>query len=468
MRIHLIGIGGTGMGALAGLLVEAGHEVRGSDGPLYPPMSTLLTGLGVPLFEGYRAENLAWGPELVVVGNICREDHPEARAAEALGLRRVSFPELLGEMFLAGREPLVVAGTHGKTTTTTMAVHVLHTLGLDPGFLVGGIPRGLGRSHGVGSPPHFVVEGDEYDCAFFDKRPKFVHYRPHVAILTGVEFDHADIYPTMADVERAFSMLVARVPPRGRILVCGHSDRAVRLCREARCPVERYSTRAPADWGAEVTVAGPAAQHMVVTRQGKALAELVLPMGGRHNADNALGVVAALCGHWGLEPAAVARALASFGGVKRRQEVRGRAGGVTVVDDFAHHPTAIRETLDGLRAMAGEGRLVAAFEPRSATSRRAMFQEAFAEALGHADRVVLAPLHDPSGIPEAERLNLNRLVADLNQGGTPAAVHPGAEAMAAALAGVLRPGDLVAVMSSGGFGGLHEKLLEALGGDHEP
>jgi len=240
VKIHLIGIGGTGMGALAGLLVEAGHEVRGSDGPLYPPMSTLLAELGVPLYEGYRPENLDWAPDRVVVGNICRRDHVEAVAASERGLPLTSFPALLEELFLADRHAIVVAGTHGKTTTTALLAHLLTAAHLEPGFLVGGIPRNFGRSFACGKSPLFVVEGDEYDTAFFDKRPKFVHYRPRSVILTSVEFDHADIYPTMADVERAFAMLIERVPADGRMLVCGDSEAAVRLCRAARCPVETY------------------------------------------------------------------------------------------------------------------------------------------------------------------------------------------------------------------------------------
>ena len=463
MKIHLIGIGGTGMGALAGLLKEAGHQVRGSDGPLYPPMSTLLSQLQIPLFEGYRPENLDWQPDVVVVGNICRKDHPEAVAAQQRGLRRLSFPALLSELFLEPRHVVVVAGTHGKTTTCSMMAHLLQHAGLEPGFLVGGIPGNFGRSYATGREPYFVVEGDEYDCAFFDKRPKFVHYRPSTVILTGVEFDHADIYPTMAHVEQAFTMLVERVPAKGRMLVCADSDTALRLCSGAGCAVESYSVRGnrEATWQAAVEPAGPGLQALRITRGGQARGRVEVPMSGLHNMENALAVYGVGAG-LGLPHEQLAAGLSSFAGVRRRQDVRGVRGGVTVVDDFAHHPTAIAETLAGLRGVHGPGKLVAVFEPRSATSRRSVFQQRFVEALSQADRVVLAGLHAPEGIPVDQRLDPAQLVAELNASGTEAVLLLEVEAMVAHLAGSCSAGDTVVVMSSGGFGGLIEKLLAAL------
>jgi UDP-N-acetylmuramate: L-alanyl-gamma-D-glutamyl-meso-diaminopimelate ligase len=461
VKVHLIGIGGTGMGALAGLLVEAGHEVRGSDGPLYPPMSTLLAELGVPLYEGHRPENLDWGPDRVVVGNICRRDHVEAVAAAERGLRLTSFPALLEELFLADRHAIVVAGTHGKTTTTSIVAHLLTAAHLAPGFLVGGIPLNFGRSFACGKPPLFAVEGDEYDTAFFDKRPKFVHYRPRSVILTSVEFDHADIYPTMADVERAFALLIERVPADGRILVCGDSEAAVRLCRAACCPVETYAVGAEADWRGELLGVERGIQRMRLARGDRDLGEMRLPLAGRHNAANALAALA-LGVHLGVEVAALAQGLASFAGVRRRQEVRGRAAGVTVVDDFAHHPTAIRETIAALRGLHGEGRVIAVFEPRSATSRRAVFQREFAEALAAADAVVVASLHAPEGIPEEQRLDPRRVVTDVAAAGRPAVFGERVEAIVEHLAAECRAGDTVLVMSSGGFGGLIDKLLAVL------
>ena len=465
MKIHLIGIGGTGMGSLAGLLCEAGHDVRGSDGPLYPPMSTLLEDLGVAVMEGYRPSNLEWNPDLVVVGNICRKDHPEAVAAEERGIRRVSFPQLLGELFLAERQVLVVAGTHGKTTTSSLAAHTLRHAGRDPGFLVGGVPLDLGRSYALGSPPHFVVEGDEYDCAFFDKRPKFVHYRPHTVILTGVEFDHADIYADLAEVERAFAMLMEQIPAHGRLLVCAESEAAVRLAQGAACPVETYSVRgkAGATWSGEASPAGPGRQRLAVSRDGARVLTAELAMTGQHNMDNALAVAAAgLC--VGLSQDEVSAGLGAFTGVRRRQEVRGRARGVTVIDDFAHHPTAVRETLAGLRGVHGPGRLIAVLEPRSATSKRKVFQEAFAQALEQADEAVIAPLHAPEKVPEAERLDVDALVRTLGAAGTEAHCIPEVARMVEHLAATCKEGDTVVVMSSGGFEGLPDRLVEKLSG----
>jgi len=460
MRIHLIGIGGTGMGALAGLLCEAGHEVRGSDGPLYPPMSTQLAELGVPLFEGHRAENLDWGPDRVVVGNICRKDHPEAVAAQQRGLKLTSFPALLSELFLGERHSLVVAGTHGKTTTASLLAHLLRVAGEDPGFLIGGVPRDLGRGYALGRPPYFVVEGDEYDTAFFDKRPKFVHYQPRTVILTSVEFDHADIYPTMADVERAFAMLVERIPAEGRLVVCAEAEVALRLAREARCPVQSYSTRGAADWQAVLTPAGER-QELCVRGPGLAGSERYeISLSGEHNAQNALAVIAVGRG-LGLSAEVVGRALSSFRGVHRRQEVRGQAAGVTVIDDFAHHPTAIRETLRGLRRLH-PGRLWAVFEPRSATSRRNLLQHELALALAEADAVVIGPLHQPEGIPLEERFDPELAATEVRAAGRQAQHLPSTEAALAHLVASCRPGDTVVVMSSGGFGGLIEKLLRAL------
>jgi UDP-N-acetylmuramate: L-alanyl-gamma-D-glutamyl-meso-diaminopimelate ligase len=480
MKVHLIGIGGTGMGALAGLLVEAGHEVRGSDGPLYPPMSTLLAGLRVELYEGYRPQNLDWGPERVVVGNICRADHPEACAARERGLALTSFPALLCELFLAERHAIVVAGTHGKTTTSSLAAHLLHHAGRRPGFLVGGVPVDLGCSSGLGAPPYFVVEGDEYDTAFFDKRPKFVHYRPRTAILTGVELDHTDIYPTMADVERAFALLIELLPEDGRLLVCADSEPAVRLARAARCAVESYGVRgeAPearrtrsgatknslrgneATWRGELRSVGGRAE-LAVARDGVPLGSFAFPLCGRHNAENALAVVALAAG-LGLDAAEIGAGLASFTGVRRRQELRGVVAGVAVVDDFAHHPTAIRETLAALRGVHGAGRLVAAYEPRSATSRRRVLEEELVAALASADEVALGVPHDQSRIAVEERLDPEAVAAAVRGAGVPARYFPEVEGLALHLARSCRPGDTVLVMSSGSFGGLCAWLLAAL------
>lgn len=453
------------MGSLAGLLVEAGHEVRGSDGPLYPPMSTQLAELGVPLFEGYKPANLSWRPDRVVVGNICKKDHPEASAARDLGLQLTSFPALMSELFLNKRHSLVVAGTHGKTTTASLLAHALAHSGRAPGFLIGGIPRNFQKSYSLGQPPYFVVEGDEYDTAYFDKRPKFVHYRPQTALLTSVEFDHADIYPTMAEVERAFAMLLELIPSDGRLVVCGASESALRLSRKAHCAIETYALEdddAPAhDWLGKIEEREGSQQRLAIFHHGNLMGRVTVPLTGRHNMQNALAVWVILAG-LGLRTEEIVAGLSSFAGVKRRQEVRGCAAGVTIIDDFAHHPTAIRETLDGLRGVHGPGRLIAAFEPRSATSRRSVFQRDFVSALAAADHVVMADLYAPDNIPVAERLNPAAVVADLQAQGHDAHFFKQGDEIFTHLLDYCQNGDTVVIMSSGSFGGLHDKLLKAL------
>jgi UDP-N-acetylmuramate: L-alanyl-gamma-D-glutamyl-meso-diaminopimelate ligase len=469
VKIHLIGICGTGMGSFAGLLKAAGHEVRGSDENVYPPMSTQLAEQGIQVYAGFRPENLAWLPERVVVGNVCRKDHVEVLAAQARGLALTSFPALLSEIFLADRHSVVVAGTHGKTTTSSLASFILFDAGRDPSFLLGGVPLDFGRGWRLGGGDAFVVEGDEYDTAFFDKGSKFFHYRPRTVILTSVELDHVDIFKDLEDVKAAFRKFVALIPEDGLLVVALSSPVALEIARTARCRVVTYGLGPDggADYVAHVVGGAPKGRQLFEVRaRGEGLCVFETGMIGRYNLENACGVIAALHGV-GLEPAEIARGLRRFGGVRRRQELRGVAQGVTVIDDFAHHPSAVRLTLQGLRERFPGGRLVAVFEPRSATSRRAVFQKDYAEAFADADEVVLAPLHAPEKVPAAERLDVERLCRDLRARGTAAHLIPTVEAMVEHLT-ALRPGDVVAVMSSGGFGGLHEKLLVRLGDAVEP
>jgi UDP-N-acetylmuramate: L-alanyl-gamma-D-glutamyl-meso-diaminopimelate ligase len=469
VKLHLIAICGTGMGSLAGLLKAAGHEVRGSDENVYPPMSTQLAEQGIQVYSGFRPENLDWGPDRIVVGNVCRRDHVEVVAARARGLDLTSFPAVLSDLFLESRHSLVVAGTHGKTTTAALLSFVLHDAGRDPSFLIGGVPLDFGRGWRLGAGAEFVVEGDEYDTAFFDKGSKFLHYRPRTVILTSVEFDHADIFADLAAVKAAFTKFVDLIPADGLLVVAHSSPEALAVARSARCRVLTYGLdpRSGADYTAEaVPGAPPGRQLFEVRRRGEALCLFETGLTGRHNLENVLGVIAATQS-LGLDPTAIARGVRRFAGVKRRQEVRGVAGGVTVIDDFAHHPTAVRLTLQGLRARYGRARMVAVFEPRSATSRRQVFQREWAESFVDADEVLLAPLHAPEKVPAAERLDVDQLARDLRGRGTAARILPTVDEMVEHLAG-LAPGDVVVVMSSGGFGGLHEKLLARLGDAVEP
>lgn len=463
MKIHLIGIAGTGMGALAGLLREARHEVRGSDNAIYPPMSTLLQELSIPVFEGYAAKNLDWKPDLVVVGNTCKRDHLEVLEAQARGFELISFPALLRRAFLEDRHSIVIAGTHGKTTTTSLMAHLLTETGHDPGYLIGGVANNFGRSFHLGKPPYFVVEGDEYDCAFFDKRPKFVHYNPQTVILTSLEFDHADIYASIDDVEAAFALLIEQVPQTGRIIVCADYPRAVALCTaKARCDVITYSLTQPADWTASLeSTEGEIPQRWNVRARGTSWGTIELAMSGNHNIANALSVVCAAT-ELGISSSTSTAALKRFKGIKRRQEVRGVVNGITVIDDFAHHPTAISETVSGLKKIYPKGNMIAVFEPRSATSRRRVFQHDFPKALALADRVVLAPLYAPEKLPEAERLDVDHMVAEIKSLGTDAVCLPTVDAIIEHLISTTTSGDTVVVMSSGGFGGLIEKLLAKL------
>jgi UDP-N-acetylmuramate: L-alanyl-gamma-D-glutamyl-meso-diaminopimelate ligase len=464
VKVHLIGIAGTGMGSLAGLLKAAGHDVRGSDEHVYPPMSTQLAELGVPTFEGFRPANLDWGPECVVVGNVCRKDHVEVLAAQERSIPLESFPSLFGKLFLAGKHSVVVAGTHGKTTTSSILAHVLADAGRDPSFLIGGVPLNFRQSWRLGKGNEFVVEGDEYDTAFFDKGSKFLHYQPRTALLTSVEFDHADIFRDEEAVKAAFRKFVALIPEDGVLLACAASPGAVEVARVARCQVMTYGRPGSgADWTFEVSRRSPGGRVTLdVARRGERVVTVETSLPGIYNLENLVGVIA-VAASLGVELPAVARAARRFLGVRRRQEVRGVAQGVTVVDDFAHHPTAIRETILGLKGRHGPGKLIAAFEPRSASSRRNIFQAGFADALSVADEVVLAPLYAPEKVPEGERLDVERLASDLRREDVPARLIPTVEATVAHIAERAGPGDTVLIMSSGDYGGLYDKLLARLG-----
>ncbi len=474
MKFHLVGICGTGMGALAGLLKSAGHEVRGSDDHIYPPMSDQLRALAVPLYEGFRAGNLDWGPDQVVVGNVNRRDHVEVVAAGERGLSLTSFPAVLEEQFLATRHSVVVAGTHGKTTTTALLAFALLDAGRDPSFLIGGVPVNFGRGYRLGGGPCFVVEGDEYDSAFFDKGSKFLHYRPRTAILTSIELDHVDMFTSFTAMLATFEKFVALIPPDGLLLVAASSLSALQVANGAKCRVESYAVgrRAAAGaaphWHAEILDGVTASRtSFLVRRNGEAFGRFEVGLSGEHNIDNALAAVAAAAA-LGLGADEIDRALRRFGGVKRRQELRGIAAGVAVIDDYAHHPTAVRETLTALRRRVGRGKLVAIYEPRSATSRRATFQNEFAVAFGSADEVVVAKLWSPDAIPPGERFDPERLASDLRGRGTAARMIPEVDAIVAHVVERVQPGDTVVVFTTGDFGGIHDKLLEHLGDPIRP
>jgi UDP-N-acetylmuramate: L-alanyl-gamma-D-glutamyl-meso-diaminopimelate ligase len=467
MHYHLIGICGTAMASLAGMLQARGHRVTGSDQNVYPPMSTMLEGLGIPVAQGYGPENLSPAPDCVVIGNALSRGNPEVEETLSRRLTYRSQAEVVKEEFIRGRRSLVVAGTHGKTTATSIAAWVMEVGGLNPSFLVGGVVQNFGRSFRVTGGDYFVIEGDEYDTAFFDKGPKFMHYLPEVAVVNNIEFDHADIYPDLAAIKTAFQRLVNLVPANGR-LVAGWDSPAVRevvaaMGARLHTRVETFGTAEDAAWQArDVDFSGERTRFKVF-RGGREWGEFEMPLIGQFNVRNCLAVIVA-AEAWGVEPAAIREALATFKSVQRRMQVRGTAGGVTVIDDFAHHPTAVRETLQALREKYTNGRLVAVFEPRSASSRLAVFQEEYVEALRRADYVVVAQVFErDKGSRYGRLLDADELVRDVGaDGATPAYCLDGADAIVSHLAPTLRAGDTVAVMSNGGFGGIHDKLLAAL------
>ncbi|GEJ55871.1 UDP-N-acetylmuramate:L-alanyl-gamma-D-glutamyl-meso-diaminopimelate ligase [Anaeromyxobacter diazotrophicus] len=462
-RIHLIGVAGTGMGSFAGMLKAAGYEVTGSDENVYPPMSTQLERWGIEVMTPYAPGNLDRArPDLVVVGNVVRAVNPEATAMRERGLAHVSFPQALGDLFIAPRHGVVVVGTHGKTTTTAMMGALLHHAGRDPSFLVGGVTRDFESNFRLGAGPHFAVEGDEYDTAYFDKGPKFLHYHPRTAIFTSCELDHADIYRDEAHYESAFERFAELLPADGFLAACAAYESVLRIAKRARCEVETYAVGRPADWEARALELRPDGAHFDLVRGGRTLLRARLAVGGAHNVENALGVAAAAT-RLGLSPEEIAAGFADFRGVKRRQEVRGVAGGVTVVDDFAHHPTAVAKTLQAIRGTFPEGRILACFEPRSNTSRRNLHQHEYVTAWPCAAEVFILRPAPTDRVPEAERLDVDRLAREISAAGPPAHACASVEEVVAGVVRSARPGDVVVAMSNGAFGGIWDKLLAALG-----
>jgi UDP-N-acetylmuramate: L-alanyl-gamma-D-glutamyl-meso-diaminopimelate ligase len=448
------------MAALAGLLHDSGCLVTGSDRALYPPTSVLLEELGLTVHAGFDPRHLDPAPDLVVIGNAVVRGNPEAEEVLDRRLRCTSMPRIIAERFLEGRHSIVVAGTHGKTTTTSMLAWVLQHAGRSPGFLVGGIPGNFDRSYQLGTGDAFVIEGDEYDTAFFDKGPKFMHYRPDTALVGTVEFDHADIYRDIEQIETVFRRFTNIVPRRGLLVRdddCGIT-REVTRCALSR--VEGYGLEA-GQWRAEDLRHGPDGTTFRVTRDGAPFADARLRVGGDYNVKNALAVVAASV-EQGLSPDEIVAGLASFQGVRRRMEVRGEVDGVTVLDDFAHHPTAIGETLRGARGRFPDRKLWAVLEPRSWSLRRNVFQDRLVSAFDAADGVVIAGIFAADKIPDGERLDPERLADEISSRGRDAVFIPSADEIVTHLAGAARPGDVVVIMSNGGFDGIHQKLLAAL------
>ena len=485
MHVHLIAVAGTGMGALAGLFKAMGHEVSGSDVHFDPPMGPALERWGIRLMEGFDPAHLEPHPDLVVVGNVCRADNPEARAAIDGGLRVTDMAHGLADLALRETSPLVVAGTHGKTTTTAMCAWLLHEARRDPGFLIGGLPKNFEESFrapgkrklpvtdadraGALRRTPFAVEGDEYDTAFFEKTPKFWHYLPEVAIVTSIEHDHVDIYPSFEKYLDAFAQFVARIPEHGLLVAAAADPHVARIVEaNAKCEVAWFALQGDdthgksPHWLAAPAPADETGQPFDVFAGGVMSGRFSSPSPGQHNVRNAVAAIAAVCQGFGMPMREARAALTRFQGVRRRQDLLGTPRGVFVYDDFAHHPTAVAETLRALRSKHPSGRMFAVFEPRSATACRAMHQQAYAHAFGAADRVILAPL-GRSNIPADQRLDVDKLAAELASSGKPAHAATDVGDIVSLVAREAGSGDVVALLSNGAFGGIHGQLLEALG-----
>ncbi|HEY0465768.1 MAG TPA: Mur ligase family protein [Polyangiaceae bacterium] len=482
LHIHIVAVAGTGMGALAGLLTELGHHVSGSDVAFDPPIGPALESWGVRCLQGFDAKHLEPAPDLIIIGNVCRKDNPEVVAAIERGLRYTHIAGALAEFALEGCSPLVVAGTHGKTTTTAMAAHLLEACGFAPGFLIGGLPKNFPRSFRaaragkprltLGDRPlrksAFVIEGDEYDTAFFEKTAKFLHYRPEVAILTSIEHDHVDIYPNLDSYLDAFRKFVALLPEGGLIVANAADPEVVQIVdAHARAQVAWFALEGedthgkPPHWLAAPAQMDEAGTRFDLYAGGVSCGRLALTVPGRHNLKNALAAIGATAQGYGARIADIGPALARFEGVRRRQDLIGTPRGCSVYDDLAHHPTAVQETLAALRARHPTGKLFAVFEPRSATACRRMHQDEYTRAFANADEVLLAPL-GRSNLPADEALDLGRLSRDLNARGKPAQALPSVDAILDYLALNAIPGSVIALLSNGAFGGIHAKLLERL------
>lgn len=461
-HIHLIAVAGTGMGTLACMLAEQGFRVTGSDRAAYPPMSEQLERAGIELQKGFAAEHVvADPPDLIVIGNAVRRDNPEAQAALASGIPYRSFPDAVEELFIRDRHSVVIAGTHGKTTCTSLVGHMLTETGCDPSVLVGGVAENLGASFRLGEGEHFVVEGDEYDSAFFDKTPKFLHYAARSVLLTSCEFDHADIYDSLEQIQQAFRELVTRLPEDGRIIAATDVPALLEVLHDALCPVEGYGYGDGTVWRPSDVTFDDSGTQFTLWRGEQRLAQVRLPLWGRHNVENALGSLALVIG-LGVDPEAAAAALESFAGVRRRQEVRGEAGGVVVVDDFAHHPTAVRETIAAIHARFPDRRLMALYEPRTNTSRRRFFESEYVSALSGADLAVVAGVYRADEIPADDRLRPEVVVQALRDAGTEAEYRPDVDGVIDAVLEHRSGRDVVLVLSNGNFGGLCERLLVRL------
>ena len=459
--IHLTAVCGTGMGALACMLKDMGYTITSSDHKVYPPISDFLFDKGIHIIENFHGSNLSHKPDLVIIGNAVTKHNPEALEVESMGLNYCSMPQALNRFMAAGKHPIMVTGTHGKTTTSSLMAWILFSAGVDPGFMIGGILNNFNSNYRVGNGPHVVIEGDEYDTAFFDKGPKFLHYAPLVTILTGIEFDHADIFKDILHIESAFEKLISGLPGDSTLIAFNENERVLKLLKQAKCRTLTYGTTQNAFWRVGDITMDPPWSSFDVYRDGKPFGEFKTRLMGEYNIINVLSVIAS-SDNLGISKEAIGKALETFSGVKRRQQIRGCKNGITVMDDFAHHPTAVRETINGVRPFFRNGRIIAVFEPRTNTSMRNTFQETYSKSFDSADIICIRKPPLLEKIPEGERFSSEQLVDDLKKQGKNAIYFPDTNKIIEFLVSSATPGDLILIMSNGGFDNIHENLLKRL------
>ncbi len=459
--IHLIAVCGTGMGALACMLRDLGYAVTGSDQKIYPPMSHFLDQKGIKMNDGFREENVSYGPDLVIVGNAVSKDNPEVQAMHSRGLYFCSMPQALNRFAADGKKTLLVSGTHGKTTTASILAWLLYEAGYDPSFMIGGILKNFDSNYRLGNGPYFVVEGDEYDTAFFDKGPKFLHFQPQMAVLTSVEFDHADIFHDIEHVKEIFSGFVSALPGSSSLLAFDGEQNVTEVIGRHHCRIERYGKKATSPWRLGSVSTEPPWTVFEVFKNNERFGRFQTKLFGEHNLLNALAVIAIADG-LNIAVDAIAKALQTFEGIKRRQEIRGQKRQIKVMDDFAHHPTAVRETVRAVKSIVSTGRLIAVFEPRTNTSMRSVFQKEYAGVFDPADIICIRKPPLLNKIPSGQQFSSEQLVADLKIRGKDAHYFPDTDAILDFLLITAKPGDFVLIMSNGGFDNIHQRLLENL------
>lgn len=461
-HIHIMGICGTGMAALAGMLQQKGFHITGSDSHVYPPMSDFLSRLNITVMDGYHPDNLQPAPDLVIVGNVITAKNPEACALGQTTIPYLSFPQALSHFFISDRTSLVVAGTHGKTTTCSILATVLYSCGLDPTFMIGGIVREFNSNFRLGNGPYFVAEGDEYDTAFFDKESKFLHYQPRIGVITSIEFDHADIFKDLDAIKKAFLKFVRLIPEDGLLIANFDDPNVVEIAKKASCKIEGYGQTDNLTWTLKDIEPNGEQTHFTVFHEDQLYGEMSVRLPGRHNCMNSLAVTAVMH-HLGIQAESIQQGLSSFGGVKRRQEIRGIEKGITVIDDFAHHPTAVKETVQALKDAYGDRRLIIVFEPRTNSSRRAIFQKKYTDSFDFADIVLLREPVPLKNIAPDEMFSSQKLADDLkNIKDLDAEAFKDTDKIIDRLMSFTQPGDIIAILSNGGFDDIHNRLLQKI------